>query len=151
MTQPADNLDGRLDAGWSQWLTVLSKESHLDQRDNPKINLNQTDLVRLYRQVEGLLGGDGARYIVALRMNGPLDDIPEAQESDPESIQRRLELAKLRAIEQTSGTLSFNRITGERFGDFVVDRPGVFAIRSLADLIGHRVENHVGFAVHNHP
>ncbi len=139
-TLPADHADGRLDAGWSQWLTVLSKESHLDQRDNPKINLNQTDLVRLYRQVEAVLGGDGARYVVALRMNGPLDDLPESQLSGPETIDRRREQAKLRAIEQTRGTLSFNRITGERFGDFAVDRPGVFTIRSLADLIGHRVE-----------
>ncbi len=106
-TLPLDNSDGRLEAGWSQWLTVLSKESHLDQRNNPKINLNQTDLVRLYRQVEALLGGDGARFVVALRMNGPLDDQPESQGNGPETIERRREKAKLRAIEQTRGTLSF--------------------------------------------
>jgi hypothetical protein len=137
---PRDNQDHRLDAGWSQWLTVVSTESNLNAQGRPKIDVNQDSLPALFRQLEQAAGTDVARYIVALRMNGPVEDANVRQWNDPEEVKRRVATAKQRAVEQSRDSLAFNKFQPERISEFAIDQAGVFRIQSLALLLGQRVE-----------
>ena len=71
-TLPLDNADGVLDVGWFAYLTVHSREINIRPDGSEKVNVNQTMLTELYDQLETELGPDEARFIVAYRLNGPV-------------------------------------------------------------------------------
>ncbi|HLN27027.1 MAG TPA: type II secretion system protein GspK [Gemmataceae bacterium] len=66
-----DDGTGVLDQGWSQYLTVLSREQNVDSQVNPRIYLNNSDLNALYNQLNAVVGPQLATYIVAYRLYGP--------------------------------------------------------------------------------
>lgn len=67
-----DNSDGRLDRGWAGYLTLCSLESNTRPDGSAKIDVNQTDMQKLYDElVEALGNEDWAAFIVAYRQNGP--------------------------------------------------------------------------------
>ncbi|WP_437226175.1 general secretion pathway protein GspK [Planctomicrobium sp. SH661] len=76
LSLPADNADGVLDIGWSEFFTLHSKESNLQHSSEyfgePRLNVNETLLTDLYDLLEERLGPDEARFITAYRLNGPL-------------------------------------------------------------------------------
>lgn len=126
--------------GLSEWITVLSAESNVSTTGQPKINLNSADLVELYRLVEKRLGSEAARFVVALRMNGPANARGAFDFDSPEAIAARKALARSRAQEQVGQTLEFERFQGQSFGGFSVDRPGRYELRSVVDLVAVQVE-----------
>lgn len=68
---PFDNADGVLNAGWSAYLTVHSREKNLRADGRPKINLNNGLLTDLYDQLAEEFDEDVAKFVVAYRINGP--------------------------------------------------------------------------------
>ena len=69
-----DNSDGSMTHGWAAYLTLYSAESNLTPDGQPKINLNQSDLTKLYDDLETALGVPWATFIVAYRQSGPQED-----------------------------------------------------------------------------
>ncbi len=65
-----DNSDGSMNHGWAAYLTVYSRESTLRADGTPKINLNGTDLKKLYDALQKALGAEWATFIVAYRQGG---------------------------------------------------------------------------------
>ena len=147
---PRDNNDGRLQRGWSQWLTVQSGESTLlqDAVQNPdarqKVDLNQPILARLFDQLEPLVGTEAATYIVSWRMRGATyGDEPEINVADEierqelerrESVQRRLD-AQLGQVRSPSESLRADQM--QRGGISLSDGPMKF--KSLIELFGGQV------------
>lgn len=70
-SEPFDNADGVLDAGWSDYLTVTSRENNLRLDDSPKIPLNTNTLTDLYDQLDEEFGEEVATFVVAYRIYGP--------------------------------------------------------------------------------
>jgi len=64
-----DNSDGSMDHGWAAYLTLWSAESNLNADGAPKINLNQSDLKKLYDDLTPVLDQPSAEFIVAYRLN----------------------------------------------------------------------------------
>ena len=68
---PLDNSDGQLQRGLSQYFTIFSREINLRSDGEPKININQSDMQKLYSDVLGQFDQPTATFIVAYRMFGP--------------------------------------------------------------------------------
>jgi type II secretory pathway component PulK len=66
-----DNGSGQHDRGWSEYLTVYSKELNVDSQGNPRIYVNSSDLNTLYTNLSTVLSADLATYIILYRMYGP--------------------------------------------------------------------------------
>ena len=66
-----DNADGSMNCGWSAYLTLHSAEANTRSDGTPKIDLNQSDLQRLYDDLKDPLGDDYAKFIVAFRQATP--------------------------------------------------------------------------------
>lgn len=88
---PADNSDGVLQQGFSQYITVTSRETNLLANGKRRIQLNQPVLARLYDQLEPILGSQAAEYIVAWRMRGATYADQPAAAEDPDQEQLRLQ------------------------------------------------------------
>ena len=75
MLDPGEDVngDGQFQPGWSAFLTVHSMESNLRSDATEKININQSLLTELYDAVASEFGEDMAAFVVAYRMNGPLE------------------------------------------------------------------------------
>lgn len=78
---PFDNADGILQLGWISYLTVYSREVNMASDGTSKIDLNNGILTDLYDQLEEAYGEEIATFVVAYRMNGPLDQPPEETSS----------------------------------------------------------------------
>lgn len=73
---PYDNADGVLQLGWISFLTVYSREVNIRSDGTAKIDLNNGILTDLYDQLEEEFGEEFAAFVVAYRINGPLDQPP---------------------------------------------------------------------------
>ena len=67
------NGDGTLQLGWSGVMTLASRETNLRPNGLPKLNLNQDSLAQLYDELEGEFGETVARFVVAYRLEGPVE------------------------------------------------------------------------------
>ena len=57
--------------GWSAFLTVYSREKNVDLAGNPRINLNQDDLIELETQLKEVIPNeDWVSFILAYRIHG---------------------------------------------------------------------------------
>ena len=72
---PFDNADGVLNPGWAAYLTVDSRELNLRSDGSPKVFVNEGVLTDLYDSLEEEFDEDIARFIVAYRMNGPVEPL----------------------------------------------------------------------------
>lgn len=59
------------DRGWSQYLTIYSREQNSDQNGNPYIWLNNADLQQLYSAISVDVDDDLAKFIVMYQQYGP--------------------------------------------------------------------------------
>ncbi len=66
-----DNSDGTMNRGWAAYLTLNSLELNVRPDGTPKIDLNQEDMQQLHQELEAVLDGYRANFIVAYRQNGP--------------------------------------------------------------------------------
>jgi len=65
-----DNSDGSMDHGWAAYFTLYSAESTLKPDGTKKINLNGSDLKKLYDDLKTVLDEPQAMFIVAYRAYG---------------------------------------------------------------------------------
>lgn len=149
-TEPADNGDGVLQGGLSEYLTVVSAESTLSTDGTPRIWLNTPDLPALYDQLQAKFGSEVAMYLTAGRLTGItwLDDVRPDEGADQEI--RRLERLE-QARERLNAQLGLSPASGNDNGPvesirggLQLARKGVFQYRSLVDLFGGQVRVTVG-------
>jgi DNA uptake protein ComE-like DNA-binding protein len=69
-SEPSDNADGKLDRGWSDLITLHSREAGQPAGGSSRINVNRADLSELFDDLESSLGEEAARFIVAWRLAG---------------------------------------------------------------------------------
>ena len=147
------NGDGILQAGWSDFLTIDSAESTLRSDGRPKINLNTTDLAKLYDVLESTFNKEIATYIIAFRMKGREDDDSRAQQlSEEERIADRTASAAKRLAAQLGNgsdegglqalTQGANRQVEVRNG-ITLTPTSPYQVESLVDLIGGLVRINV--------
>lgn len=63
--------DGTFDRGWAGMLTLFSGEANLTPTGEPRINLNETDLEKLYADLSASDQAAMAGFIIAYRQYGP--------------------------------------------------------------------------------
>lgn len=142
---PDDNANGVLDRGWSENLTLVSREGVLRPDGELQIRLNQPDLALLYDQLLPGFGEDMALYVVAMRMRGarfPDDVIPPQTPDEEERRLKRIETARRRLQEQLGTGPQQNRIhrAGNRVrGGLRLSSRPAYQIASLLDLFGGQV------------
>ncbi len=140
LTLPNDNHDGRLDKGWSAYLTVYGKESNLGSRGQPKINLNQSDLAKLYDQLIKVFSPKQAQFVVALRLEGPHQrgvvkiDSLEKQIAE----RKRTSEERLKSQLESSSSRGNQRFSATRAGLDLGKQPA-FTFRSVVDLVNQEV------------
>ncbi|QDT23566.1 general secretion pathway protein GspK [Gimesia chilikensis] len=142
-TLPLDNADGVLNAGWSAYLTVHSREINIRPDGSEKINVNQTMLTELYDQLETELGPDEARFIVAYRVSGPLQTA-EDLDSGPTLTTVGGSTSEQQALNELATGLakaifSEEGVTVTR-GGMDLSAGAAFTINSIYDLVGSEVE-----------
>ncbi len=143
---PVDNSDGVLQLGWSSFLSVNSREFNLRADGRPKINLNSGLLTDVYDQLEEEFGEEIAKFVIAYRISGPLDQPPEettsgtTQSSTTAAATKKEQEAAMQGLMKglgealTSGTGKVTR------GGIDISKGGQQQIKSIWDLIGSRSE-----------
>lgn len=141
---PADNRDGVLQQGLSQFVTLHSAESAFDTQGRPKIVLNQSNLANLFDEVQTEFGTTAALFVVSLRMNGTTySDALRPDEGDNLE-QRRLERfetarARMKAqlgLDETG--MPAETGAGQVRAGLTLTQPAI-SFRSLVDLFGGHV------------
>lgn len=82
---PFDNGDGKLDRGWHPFLTIWSEESNVDGFGRPRISLNDPDLGRLFTLLAREFDEKLARFVLGMRIFGPVGSPPPAAPPTGES------------------------------------------------------------------
>jgi type II secretory pathway component PulK len=140
---PRDNADGRLDAGFSQWLTLSSAESELRSDGQQGVWLNSDDPAAMYDAVLSKFGSETALYILAARLNGIRWSDQAAVSPAMAAEMRRLE--RLEEVqERLRAQLGLDQRKQPRFqptmrGGVSINSPGIYRFRSLLDLFGGTV------------
>jgi len=85
---PADDADGILTLGWNALLSTTAREVNLRADGSEKLNVNQGLLTELYDALVEEFDEDTARFVVAYRMYGSIEDPetgdwPVAEPEDP--------------------------------------------------------------------
>lgn len=137
---PPDDADGKLDRGWSAFLTTVAAESNLQADRSPKIHLNQSDASTMFDQLNGTLGKDAALFITALRLDGPMIEDDERKVEAEETIRELKKSGTSRLHEQldSSGVQVRGKSQSLRDG-LDVNRRASFVFRSLIDLVDRKV------------
>lgn len=136
-----------IDRGWSQYLTVVSGERNVAANGESRINLNDSNLPRLYDALRLAFDEEAARFVVAIRLVGPVDDDspptdePDIHDQSPEAQAARIKAAEARAAAQLDDAPGEEGDDNSRpqaasvRGLDLAQQPS-FTIRSLFDLIG---------------
>ena len=81
-TAEASSTDSELLFGWSNYLTIFSKESNLNSEGMPRININADDLEQLYDDLKSVYNDEWANFIIYYRCASviPSEIAPEGLE-----------------------------------------------------------------------
>lgn len=77
-------LDGFPGTGWAPYFTLHSKERNVNFLGEPRIYLNQDDLVQLYEELILVFPQEWVTFIIAYRQNGPYAEGDEGDRDDDE-------------------------------------------------------------------
>jgi hypothetical protein len=140
--ESAGDRDGGFPGGLSEFLTVDGAESALRQDGHRRVNLNDSNLTRLYDQLAAIVPETTAQFIVACRIAPVEYPNARAGHRDAESDRlKRLDSAQRRLQSQLGG--GSQAIAGssssERGGIVLPDR-APFRIESVESLVGARVQ-----------
>ncbi|QDV20734.1 General secretion pathway protein K [Gimesia panareensis] len=146
VTLPLDNADGVLDAGWSAYLTVHSREINIRPDGSEKINVNQTMLTELYDELETEFGPDEARFIVAYRLSGPVQTADDL-DSGPTLTTLGGNTSGQQALNELANGLAKAMFSEEGVtvtrGGMDLSAGAAYSINSIYDLIGSEVETEI--------
>jgi DNA uptake protein ComE-like DNA-binding protein len=67
-----DNSLGQMNRGWAAYFTVYAAERNLDPTGAAKININNSDLTALQSELQQVVDGETANFIIAYRQFGPM-------------------------------------------------------------------------------
>lgn len=157
-TAPFDNSDGRLDRGWSAYLTVHGRERNLQIDGADRIYANNGVLTDLYDELVEAFDEDVATFVVAYRMNGKYD--PENPDgttpANPgsgaqaltEQMNRNMQNGQTEQQAQQAAALSIGKaIAGSAGTPGTITRGGMdlskgatTTLNSLYDLVGVEVK-----------
>ena len=155
-TFPDDNSDGVLNRGWSAKLTAFGGKSKYGTDGLRKIDLNQPSLAKLYDQLAGELDENIARFVIAYRLEGPIEseDLPDEYEDNDygnsEGVNYEFgnddyDLADVqrRSDEQTNESdddiRALFKLANQKRGGIDLAIEPIYRIRSLYDLFGSAV------------
>ncbi len=130
-SQPDDNADGILDAGWREYFTASSKERNTTAEGDKKININGTILTELFDEIEEAFDTETATFIIAYRLKGNVNADPATVESF--TVDQK-ELAQAIANNLATGDTSITRA-----GMDLTQVPEC-SFRSIYDVIDAQVE-----------
>ena len=140
ITPPNDNADGRLNRGWSEYLTVVGAESNYRSDGRLKVHLNNANLAQMYDQLLPELGQAATQFIVALRLEGPRQQGDVAKDSEQNERDERLRSAQQRLKDQLDrNSQSGPKRRAETRGGLDLSAQPTFVIQSMVDLIGCEV------------
>ena len=78
-----DNFNGRMNRGWSAYLTIFSRQRLQSPAGERKINLNSGNLKQLYNRLKEAIGDSAAKFVVAYRQFGAAPAGSSGQTVDP--------------------------------------------------------------------
>jgi hypothetical protein len=134
-----DNSDGSMDHGWAAYLTLYSMESNLRQDGTPKINLNDTDLKKLYENLNKAFGDQWATFIVAYRQSGPQSTGQTATAGGSSTSRRKTTPVRSATPTGTaSSTGKGNSSNSAAAGKLDFSKKASTTLKSVLDLVGVR-------------
>lgn len=145
MFDPGEDIngDGFFQPGWTAFLTVHSVESNLRTDGTPKININQSLLTELFDAVEAEFGEEMAQFVVAMRMNGPVE-IEEDNDGSGDTATGSGSQGGEEFLRDVAGAVA-KGVSGGSDGS--VTRAGLdlsggasYQFRSIYDLVGSQVD-----------
>jgi DNA uptake protein ComE-like DNA-binding protein len=144
MLDPGEDLngDGIFQPGWNAFLTVHSMESNLRTDGTEKLNINQSLLTELYDAVVAEFDEESAKFIVAIRMNGPLEpdvtDDGSGQSATSSGGQSSNGVVRdiARAVAKVVGGASDGSVTR---GGMDLSGGAGYQFKSIYDLVGSQV------------
>lgn len=144
MLDPGEDLngDGQFQPGWTAFFTVHSMESNLRSDGTEKINLNQSLLTELYDAVSNEFGEEMANFVVAYRMNGPVEPDTEDDGSGQSATQsggQSLDSATRDVIGAVAKAVSGGSDGSVTRGGMDLSGGAQYQIKSIYDLVGSQV------------
>ncbi len=131
---PPDDRNGQLDVGWSEFLTVVSRERSLRRDGSTRIDLNQEDLPALYDAIKAEFDADAARFVAAYRLFGPVTDAAATDTADDGTAGQASHVSPDRLATRSGGS-------GESRGGLEFANGGHYEIVAIYDLIDASVES----------
>jgi hypothetical protein len=136
------NGDGALQLGWTAFFTVHSMESNLRTDGTAKLNINQSLLTELYDAIAAEFDEEAAAFVVAYRMNGPVEpdagDDGSGDTATNEGMQSGEQVAEDlgRAVAKSIAGASDGTVTR---GGMDLSGGGMNNFKSIYDLVGSQV------------
>ena len=145
MLDPGEDIngDGFFQLGWNAFLTVYSLESNLRTDGTEKININQSLLTELYDAIATELDEPAAQFVVAYRMNGPVQpdegDEGTGRTATGSGEQNSEEFVRdaARAVARAVGGATDGSVTR---GGMDLSQGAKNQFKSIYDLVGSQVE-----------
>ncbi len=115
--------DGFPGTGWASYFTLHSKERNVNFLGEPRINLNQDDLLQLYEELSLVFPQEWVTFIIAYRQNGPYAEGDEGGRDEDEDEEIQI-------------------LTPEMYADLELDleRSASTELVQVLDLIGQMVQ-----------
>ena len=131
-SQPNDNADGILDAGWREYFTASSRERNTTAAGDKKINLNGTILTELFDEIEEAFDTETATFIVAYRLEGN-------DNADPATL-KSLTVSQKELAQAIAGSLTSPEGVSITRAGMDLNRVSEFSFRSIYDVIDAQLE-----------
>ena len=137
------NGDGLFQPGWTAFLTVHSVESNLRTDGTAKININQSLLTELFDALAEEFDEEQAKFLVAMRMNGPVE-LDEGNDGSGETATGSGAQGSEEFLKDVAGAVA-KGVSGGSDGS--VTRAGLdlsggasYQFKSIYDLVGSQVD-----------
>ena len=131
-SQPNDNADGILDAGWREYFTASSRERNTNAAGEKKININGSIMTELFDEIEEAYDTETATFIVAYRIWGN-------ENADPATVKSLTVDQKELAQAIAGAVTSTEEIKITRNG-MDLNQVAAYSFRSIYDVIDAEVE-----------
>ncbi len=137
-SQPNDNADGILDAGWREYFTASSRERNTTAAGDKKINLNGTILTELFDEIEEAFDTETATFIVAYRLWGN-------ENADPATV-KSLTVDQKELAQAIAGSLTSEEGISITRAGMNLNQVSAYSFRSIYDVIDAQVEAEINDA-----
>ena len=131
-SQPDDNADGILDAGWREYFTASSKERNTTAEGDKKININGTILTELFDEIEEAFDTETATFIIAYRLWGN-------ENADPATV-KSLTVDQKELAQAIAGSLTSEEGISITRAGMNLNQVSAYSFRSIYDVIDAQVE-----------